>query len=525
MLVDLLATLAMDVPKPVDVLYAVVFLLVCRSIYRSYTLLGVPGPWYTLVSDLVLVWAEVRHDRTRWIHALHERYGPVVRLSNGEIHFNSVAAVRQIYGVRSGCRKEGYYAAFRHRGVDNMFSALDDGKHAERKRAVASHYSRTTLLSRTTLALLRNKVDSFITLLDEGDDEDGGVEIYRVLSYLTLDVVSAVVYGDTECADALLDRRGGSSSIRQRIAEDMIISRDWCRFWRKAGYPTLARLASFLQWCRAKNATGTSQGTDGVDGYIAEACERAITSARDTGKLDPSLVASMMQQQRDACTDGYLLSESRDHVIAGSDTTTTVLTYLLHHLANDSVTCTKLREGLLLLPRLGDGSIDTAALDSCAYLNAVTQEALRLFAAIPMTLPRITNAFMSIEGFTIPANTRVGVQCYSLHRDPIVFPNPDVFDPDRWQQETRTMEHQMWAFSSGSRSCIGKSLALLEMKMTVAAVVCTMEIDRVGASTNALDDMYMWEDTTRFTMVPRNRGMRLRFRRLGPIPVKDKKEH
>ncbi len=63
-----------------------------RSPLRS-----VPGPGLSLLTSCVLRWHEFRAGRTRYIHALHLKYGPAVRIAPNEVAFASVGAIKEIY--------------------------------------------------------------------------------------------------------------------------------------------------------------------------------------------------------------------------------------------------------------------------------------------------------------------------------------------------------------------------------------------------------------------------------------------
>lgn len=76
----------------------------------------------------------------------------------------------------------------------------------------------------------------------------------------------------------------------------------------------------------------------------------------------------------------------------------------------------------------------------------------------------------------IPENAAVYIPLYILHRDPrYFFPFPELFIPERWlDQEGEKFKTDTSAyipFSAGPANCVGKNLALLEMRMVVSAVL------------------------------------------------------
>ena len=81
----------------------------------------------------------------------------------------------------------------------------------------------------------------------------------------------------------------------------------------------------------------------------------------------------------------------------------------------------------------------------------------------------------------VPENTAVCIPAYVLHRDPRYFsPYPDTFIPERWLDENdsryKTDTAAFIPFSSGPANCAGKNLALLELRMVVAALVQKFDI-------------------------------------------------
>lgn len=58
---------------------------------------------------------------------------------------------------------------------------------------------------------------------------------------------------------------------------------------------------------------------------------------------------------------------------------------------------------------------------------------------------------------TIPKDTRIFISAYGIHRDPEIYPNPDVFDIDRFKEDAVAARHPMHylPFGDGPRNCVG----------------------------------------------------------------------
>lgn len=76
------------------------------------------------------------------------------------------------------------------------------------------------------------------------------------------------------------------------------------------------------------------------------------------------------------------------------------------------------------ISQLGD-DFDDKTLDDCPVLNAVIQETLRLYPAVPSSLPRtVPEEGATLSAHYIPAGTVVYSPAYTLHRDPEIFHEP-----------------------------------------------------------------------------------------------------
>jgi cytochrome P450 len=130
-------------------------------------------------------------------------------------------------------------------------------------------------------------------------------------------------------------------------------------------------------------------------------------------------------------------------------------------------------------------------IDSLPFLDALLKETLRLFGSGPSLHPRIIppGKTLSIQGKAIPEGTEVGLQFMSMHRRSSVWERADEFLPERWLPSRlgglgpepgsdgydQMMQHYM-PFGPGTRSCAGKNLAMMVMKLVIASVVREFQI-------------------------------------------------
>lgn len=105
----------MLVVSPLGLLAAAALLVVVHVAHRlTSPLAKLPGPRLSLFTSLVLKWNELKASRRDYIHDLHVRYGPVVRIAPNEVSFTSPAAVKEIYcSGGSGYDKTEFYDLFK----------------------------------------------------------------------------------------------------------------------------------------------------------------------------------------------------------------------------------------------------------------------------------------------------------------------------------------------------------------------------------------------------------------------------
>lgn len=189
--------------------------------------------------------------------------------------------------------------------------------------------------------------------------------------------------------------------------------------------------------------------------------------------LSKDPVTSSKFTQKDLNSNANLI------VVAGTDTTSSVVTQIFRMLAKNPRILKKLQEEI-------DGVVDRGTELSVQttipllYLNAVVNEGLRLCNPLPTGVYAGTYPQgVEVAGTFIPGNIQVSVPHLVLMTDERYFPKGWEFIPERWTGEWNGGVKERRAFipfGYGVHSCVGKQLALNEMRLTIAKVVSEFDV-------------------------------------------------
>jgi cytochrome P450 len=184
----------------------------------------------------------------------------------------------------------------------------------------------------------------------------------------------------------------------------------------RTDFPVLFTLAKYLPLPPLQHAVGAFRRLE-IYG------ETAISKYRDMEKNGGCRKTLFTNMAEGAIDDATIAREAQNLIIAGTDTTSVTLTYLvwavLRHPAVKEKLLRELQESV-------HGDTFTAAdAEELPYLQAVIQETLRLYGAAPGAVPRVTpSGGRLLDDMFIPEGTVVATQAYSLHRDANIFPEP-----------------------------------------------------------------------------------------------------
>lgn len=157
---------------------------------------------------------------------------------------------------------------------------------------------------------------------------------------------------------------------------------------------------------------------------------------------------------------------------AGFETTSNALAYVAYLLALHPDVQEQVFEEVSQVVQ-AEGGLTYEALAKLVYTEAVAMEAMRIYPPVTGFVLRETAREWTYGGYTFPAKSEVEVPVWSIHNDPTLYPEPQVFKPERFLPEEKKSRHPMsfLAFGTGPRNCLGIRFAMMEIKLTMGTIV------------------------------------------------------
>lgn len=188
---------------------------------------------------------------------------------------------------------------------------------------------------------------------------------------------------------------------------------------------------------------------------------KAKMNAESKGLLDHLLTSELNDQS--------VCDEIDNLIFAGYDSTSTNLSFILFQLALDTESQLKAYSEIL--------AQDPVDYHNMKYLECVIKECMRLYPAVPK-LHRTMSKSIKCGSLNFAKGTEVSINIMDIHRDPKYFPDPDKYYPERFFTDNLGAGNPYVhiPFSFGTRGCLGKKLAVLEMKIILSKIIRNFEI-------------------------------------------------
>ncbi|KAF3051103.1 hypothetical protein E8E11_004200 [Didymella keratinophila] len=418
-----------------------VLYLIANTTYQLYfsPLSKFPGPKLAAVT----LWYEIYYDVFKWgkyyleVRKMHERYGPMVRISPFELHVSDPDFIEILYS-RSAPRDKHAYMTRAFGLNEASFSTVSHTHHRLRRAAIAPFFSKQRVLGLQDL--IRRHVSKLCTQFNEYKASGQPLPTLEAFSCLTADII--IEY---------------SMGVQQKCLHDPDFAPLYTQAVKKSAM--LGVYAKHLPWLYS----------------LATALQHWL------GKLNPEYGAIFKFRNLNIkrVTEVF---ERKDREKAGLVVDEGYRKTIFDDLYD------KLLGAIPDSPDQGPPSVpDLPALEALPYLSAVIHEGLRISHGLSCRNARLAHEPLRYKDWVIPAFTPVGMDAPSTHLDESIFPNSNSFMPERWLSpdghfegktpDGRSLERFLMSFGRGARQCVGINLAKAELNIALSSIVRRFEFE------------------------------------------------
>ena len=424
-----------------------------------------PGPRGTfVVGNLFDVWA----DPLKTFTAATAAYGQNVRLKFLYIDYflmNDPAAIHHILVQNhQNYRKSRNYAGIKMMLGEGLLTSEGDFWKKQRKLAQpAFHRDRLQNFVDTMVSCTNDHLDRWERELTVGSSFDAHREMMR----LTFRVVGKTLLSTDVDGDA------------REIGDALNVAIQWANEYVES----VLRLPP---WIPTPHNRRFLRAKETIDRLV----DRIVADRRKAGDLGNDLLGMLMsatdEHTGDGMSDIQLRSELLTLVLAGHETTANAMSFLVYLLSRHPDVMRRLATEV---EEVLSGRAPTLAdLKRLEYTTMVIEEAMRLYPPA-WVLERDSIDQDAVGGFTIPKGSLVGISPFILHRNPELYPNPEGFDPQRFDKASSAArsKHDYLPFGGGPRFCIGNAFAMMEMQIIVPMLIQRFRLDLVPGFRLELD--------------------------------------
>ncbi|KAF9429504.1 hypothetical protein BGZ76_001221 [Entomortierella beljakovae] len=378
-----------------------------------------------------------------------------------------------------------------HEGLElikqpSLFSSRNKEFHKNRRRLVAPAFGLTYLRSLEPLMtdctkVLIEKIDQ--VLLDPKSVKagtkilpQGHINVCSFMNRLSFDIIGETAFGQS-FEMVKTDNHPVPKQMADSLKRSMQQSfNPWIRWLVPMDY-------SFIKFGQEKvkhrkNLGELGRRADLLQFLIdAQANERANGNG-ETGNDYEDMIAGKL-------TDLAVEVEAIVFLVAGSETSSTAMTNTLMFLVKNPGTLKRLRDEIdEATSRNLYGALPSYdQVRNLPYLTACIKESMRLRPVAASGLPREVPEDVVMGGYVVPKGTIVLAQLAHLHWSNEYFPDAMKFIPERWipgeSPYPPVDDFTYYPFSAGTRNCVGKNFAMMEMRLILASIVLNYDLEHV----------------------------------------------
>ncbi|KAF2773718.1 benzoate 4-monooxygenase cytochrome P450 [Teratosphaeria nubilosa] len=450
-------------------------------VYRltSHPLAKFPGPKLAAATYLYEIYYDLYPHKLRYlwqIEKLHEKYGPIVRINPTQIHINDPDFLDEIYA--SGKRKRNRDAWFNLSATDgplgwSTFQTVDHDVHRMRRAALSPFFSKRNI--HLLEGLITDKIDLLVERFAAAHQTGEVIPLLHATGALTMDIISIYAFGKDVGKLKQPNFAGEELEAYSQLSEFGPVGRHFpwvAKVMMLVLPPSLVEKLSPAAALVPRNRVFfrdliRDAISAGAKGTAEKATHRTIFQDVVQSSLPPSEKAP-----------DRLSAEASLLQIAGTETTARSLAVLMFHLIESPAVLGRLREDLSAYVSKVGTELKLADLEAMPYFSAVITEGIRISNVVSSRMPRCApDEDIKYGDWVMPAGTPIMQSHYLHHTNPTIFPNPRVFNPQRWLDDPDLKSKYFMGFGRGSRICLGLNLVYAEIYLAIARIMTRFDLE------------------------------------------------
>lgn len=346
---------------------------------------------------------------------------------------------------------------------------------------------------KTMLGSILDISQKFMSTIEKESESHRSLEIKDVLSRFTCDVIGNVAFG-LEC-----DSLDNKDSKLYKMAVKSMDSFDFVQRLVLMGYKDIARALRIKLM--------PSDASEFFINLVKSIVDyRRSNKDEKRGDLMNILIGLM---DREDLSMNQITAQSFFYFLAGYETTSTTLTFAIYELSQHQEIQEKARqEGKSILIKYQD-QLTYEAVSELNYIDQVIRETLRKWPpSASVQRESVMDYKAPNTNYVIDKGCAIMVPVYGIHHDESIYPEPEKFDPSRFDSNNVEKRHPyaFLPFGDGPRACPGIRFSMLETKICLAKLLLRFQFSLDLEQT----EFPIKISPTKFMMCPEN-GVFVKF--------------
>ncbi|MCB0631882.1 MAG: cytochrome P450 [Saprospiraceae bacterium] len=326
-----------------------------------------------------------------------------------------------------------------------------DGEYwLRQRRLIQPGFHRQRLASLTEI--MQQTIEKQLNKFEARMAERGEIDIYQEMMEMAFHVVAASLFSINITEEELEELSYSITTLQEFIVLQI-------------------RQPYLEPWFRISGQVRKHEQLTGrADLIIIRTIQKRLNGQESADDLLQMLLDARYEDTGERMNEQQLLDESKIIFVAGHETSANALAWTWYLLANHPEVIAQVREEITRV--LDDRRPTFADLPQLTYTTQVIEESMRLYPPAWIT-DRLTLEADDVEGVHIPAGAMAIPYIYGAHHNSAIWPDPEVFRPERFSPENRKKipAYAYLPFGGGPRLCIGNNFAIMEMQLILVEML------------------------------------------------------